>query len=87
MANFLKDKSPIIQIAASIVMEKGEHTLNIKKSVSELLFVGYDDKLIDWIKKFHVTGLNIPFDKFGWFYTVSNYVIMFLTFCYVKESN
>lgn len=40
----------------------GTHT------VRELLFDGYDDPLLDFIRQAHIPGVNLPFDRFGWFY-------------------
>lgn len=37
----------------------------IRKTVRELLFDGYDDPLLDILKKWK--KFNIPFSKFGWF--------------------
>ncbi|XP_055930524.1 protein croquemort-like isoform X2 [Argiope bruennichi] len=36
----------------------------VRKPVRELLFEGYDDKLMKIAKTF----MNLPYDKFGWFY-------------------
>ncbi|GFU56970.1 scavenger receptor class B member 1 [Nephila pilipes] len=36
----------------------------VQKRVRELLFEGYDDKLMTLAKTF----MNLPYDKFGWFY-------------------
>lgn len=37
------------------------------KTVRELLFDGYDDPLLDFLKKLNSSSVKIPFDKFGWF--------------------
>lgn len=45
----------------------------ITKSANELLFEGYEDDLIDVAREMSVTDETIPtipYDKFGWFYTV-----------------
>lgn len=44
----------------------------ISKNVSELLFEGYSDPLLDLAGKLP-SGIDLPipdYDKFGWFYTV-----------------
>ena len=49
----------------------GINSLFVTKNVSQLLFEGYDDPLLNIPMP---PGLNItipPFDKFGWFYMVS----------------
>ncbi len=44
----------------------------VKKSVREFLFDGYGDPLLDLAKLIptSIVPVSIPFDKFGWFYTV-----------------
>ncbi|XP_046389200.1 protein croquemort-like isoform X1 [Ischnura elegans] len=50
-----------------------EGSLFNTKTVRELLFEGYDDKVIYWLKRLEVfTHIHIPFDKFGWFYMRNN---------------
>ncbi|XP_071455044.1 protein croquemort-like [Hetaerina americana] len=54
---------------------KKEGSVFITKTVRELLFDGYNDKIIEWLLKLeHGLHLhfNIPFDKFGWFYMRNN---------------
>ncbi len=44
----------------------------ISKNVSELLFEGYSDPLLD-LASHLPPGINLPipdYDKFGWFYSV-----------------
>lgn len=43
-------------------------SLLITKTARELLFDGYEDKLLHYIKEFpNLPNINIPFTKFGWF--------------------
>jgi len=37
------------------------------KTVRELLFEGYDDPLLDFLRELKIPTINIPFSKFGWF--------------------
>lgn len=51
----------------------GEKT-HIVKSARELLFEGYQSDLIDMardLSSFEDEALEIPYDRFGWFYQVS----------------
>lgn len=42
--------------------------VTITKTVRELLFDGYNDTLLTWVKKFPLPGVKVPpFNKFGWF--------------------
>lgn len=53
--------------------DKGE-TLAVTKTVQELLFDGYEDPLIDIALKLNISGLNLPFKRFGWFVDVSRHI-------------
>ena len=45
----------------------------ITKTVTQLLFDGYDDPLLDAASVIkYLVNISIPFDKFGWFYSVSD---------------
>lgn len=47
--------------------------IHITKTVDELLFTGYEDDLINMAKDMPMFGqekIEVPFDRFGWFYTV-----------------
>lgn len=46
----------------------------VTKEARELLFDGYEDDLIDMARTMSAITplkLNIPYDRFGWFYGVS----------------
>lgn len=47
----------------------------VEKTVDELLFTGYEDKLITMGKMSGMDEDAPPFDRFGWFYMVRNYRI------------
>jgi hypothetical protein len=43
--------------------------IHLTKTASELLFEGYDDPIISVAKDIaKVMGIDVPFDRFGWFY-------------------
>lgn len=44
----------------------GEHLL-VTKTVRELIFEGYDDKILDVLRRLKLKKFEIPFDRFGWF--------------------
>lgn len=44
----------------------GEH-LTITRTVRELVFDGYDDKILDVLRRLNLKKFEIPFDRFGWF--------------------
>jgi CD36 family len=46
--------------------------VQITKNASEWLFDGYADPLMDLMRDNPIFGASdIPYDRFGWFYTVS----------------
>lgn len=47
--------------------------LSITRTVDEMLFTGYSDDMLDMARAMPLFGkdVDVPFDKFGWFYTVS----------------
>lgn len=54
--------------------------LAVTKTVDELLFTGYEDDMITIARdmpSFFGEGVEVPFDRFGWFYTVS---VIYVTF-------
>lgn len=63
----VRHKKLLVRIAVDGLFKVvGEH-LTVTKSVRELLFDGYDDKLLDLVKRTKI--FKVPYDKFGWFYT------------------
>lgn len=49
-------------------MQKLRIRLTVTKTVRELLFNGYNDTLLTFLKKYPLPGVKLPpFDKFGWF--------------------
>lgn len=69
VGNIGRDLNNGIKFLINSALE-AEESLIITKNVSELLFCGYEDNLINLAKKF-APFIKLPFDKFGWFYEVS----------------
>lgn len=67
----IKDENYWIKKGVNIFLKEKEGSLTTTHTVNELLFEGYDDKLLQLAKKLNITSFQIPFDKFGWFYGVS----------------
>lgn len=68
IANLIKNKNAIFKMAVDwILREEGEKLLTTH-TARELIFDGYDDKLLRLVANLSIPGLNIPFSKFGWFY-------------------
>lgn len=70
-AGYMKQKE--VSMGLNIYQE----TLYVTKEAREFLFDGYQDKLIDLaqeMKKYNngKQAVNIPYDRFGWFYEVGS---------------
>lgn len=59
--------------------------MHVMKSVDELVFSGYSDDMITMARTVQLFGkdVEVPFDKFGWFYTVDTCIIRTLSFTYL----
>ncbi|GAB0094338.1 Protein croquemort [Sergentomyia squamirostris] len=51
--------------------EKGAR-MTVTKSVRELLFDGYDDPVLNFVRKLNISSFVIPFTKVGWFVDRNN---------------
>lgn len=58
-------------------MKEMKTQVYVTKTVRELVFDGYDDKMLDLVEKLNIS-INIPFKKFGWFVDVSIYIYFFV---------
>lgn len=64
----MKSKPTLLREFANKIIQSLGRGLTMTKTIRELLFDGYDDKLLVMAKKFNIS--IIPFTKFGWFYQV-----------------
>lgn len=70
--NYLvRNRSIIIKTAVDNAFKKFNQQLTVTKSVRQLLFDGYDDKLVKSLLS-NTQVLKIPFKKFAWFYQKNN---------------
>ncbi|XP_072385233.1 protein croquemort isoform X2 [Diabrotica undecimpunctata] len=67
IASLVKDKNYIVLIGVDFFLEEYKINLTVTKTVEEFTFEGYEDDLLNLVQKLNITGLNIPFKKFGWF--------------------
>ncbi|XP_045478674.1 protein croquemort-like isoform X2 [Harmonia axyridis] len=68
VGNIVKHKSLLVRRGVNFLLEEKQIKLTVTKTVREFLFEGYNDTLLNFLKKIHLKGIDIPFDKFGWFY-------------------
>lgn len=55
----------------SVVLNMYDQKVHVIKTVDEMLFTGYSDDLIDVAQQMTMfSDVKVPFDRFGWFYTV-----------------
>jgi hypothetical protein len=53
-----------------------DQQIHLSKTADELLFKGYDDPIISFAKEIaKMMGIDVPFDRFGWFYMVIIYLL------------
>ncbi|XP_031627454.1 protein croquemort-like isoform X2 [Contarinia nasturtii] len=62
----LRHSNAIIKMGANAIMDVMKVKLTVTKTVRELLFDGYSDPFLTFVKKLPV-GNAPPFSKFGWF--------------------
>lgn len=76
----------IKQKSVSIGLTMYNQRVDITKTASELLFDGYQDDLIDMARLMPTffgndEAITVPFDRFGWFYTVTLVFFDSIKFC------
>lgn len=69
VANKIKDMNYVAKKLANLALKGLERSIITTRTVDELLFTGYEDKILNIISKLKIKGLNVPFSKFGWFYS------------------
>ena len=61
------------EVSAGITLY--DQNVYITKTASELLFEGYEDDFIgmarEYVEKYGEGGVEIPYERFGWFFGVS----------------
>lgn len=57
----------ILKIPVNYILNERGGSLMVTKTVRQLIFDGYDDVLLDFLKDSELP-YDLPFDKFGWFY-------------------
>jgi hypothetical protein len=66
----------------SLAISSTKQTLAVTHTVGDMLFDGYSDPLLDFAKKLPTfAGVDIPYDKFGWFYLVGKFLIYKINIC------
>lgn len=69
----MKNYNSIVKRVVNALL-KVEESFAINRSVREWLFDGFSDPVLDVatkLRELKIVDIPIPYDKFGWFYTVS----------------
>jgi len=61
--------NPMVQLIVDALVKSVE-PMFVTKTVSQLMFEGYEDELLNITTRMNVSDFQVPFDKFGWFYPV-----------------
>ncbi|KAK4887314.1 hypothetical protein RN001_003585 [Aquatica leii] len=77
IVNKVKNMPYLVKRAVNAALVVFKESLYVSKTVDELLFTGYHDKILDELHEFNV---SLPFDKFAWFYGKNNSVTFDGTF-------
>lgn len=72
VGNKAKDLNIIFKILINRALKWGEKALFQTRTVDELIFKGYEDKILSILANLTIPGFSIPFTKFGWFYGRNN---------------
>jgi len=69
----IRKDSRFIKAMLNIAINSFFTQIHVSRKVREFIFEGYSDPLLDLAKLIPagIAPISIPFDKFGWFYTVS----------------
>lgn len=66
LGNIVRFQRPLLRKFANLLMKAVKENVIVTKNVSQLIYDGYEDKLLEIARKLNITTL--PYDKFGWFY-------------------
>ncbi|XP_045768243.1 protein croquemort-like [Maniola jurtina] len=69
VAYVLRHQPEYIRLPVDIFMRMYHEHLFMTANVSSWLFDGIDDPILDLAQRFPDLPIDIPYDKFGWFYT------------------
>ncbi|XP_059617325.1 protein croquemort-like [Phlebotomus argentipes] len=67
IAYTLRHQSVVVKMIVNFLFKEKGARMTITRTVRELLFDGYDDPILDFVRKLNISGFVIPFKKVGWF--------------------
>ncbi|CAH0714638.1 unnamed protein product, partial [Brenthis ino] len=69
VAYIMRFQPTIFKVSVDVFMRMYHEDMFLKANVSQWVFEGIDDPILDIAQRFPELPINIPYDKFGWFYT------------------
>lgn len=67
VAYAMRHQPNVFKIVANYMLNHKGGSLFVSKTVRELLYDGYDDQLLTFLRGLNSTAFLIPYNKFGWF--------------------
>ncbi|XP_038214781.1 protein croquemort-like [Zerene cesonia] len=68
VAYYMRHQHPLLKIPVDVFMRMFHEDMFVSANVSSWMFDGIDDPILDIAERFPDLPIDIPFDKFGWFY-------------------
>ncbi|XP_046415486.1 protein croquemort-like isoform X2 [Neodiprion fabricii] len=68
VGHFVRNENIAVRLTVNLMLERYGESLFVTKTARELLFEGYSNAFLDFVHTLDIPGVNIPFEKFGWFY-------------------
>lgn len=67
IGNLVRYKHYLVKRGVNFFLKEKKVKLAITKTVDEFIFKGYEDPMLDLLHKLNISGVNVPYTKFGWF--------------------
>ncbi|XP_045485858.1 protein croquemort [Pieris rapae] len=68
IAYFMRHSHPLIKVTVDVFLRTLHEHMFLSAPVADWLFNGIDDPVLRIVEHFPDLPINIPYDKFGWFY-------------------
>jgi hypothetical protein len=81
----MRHQRPFVNVIVDSFLKAYHSNIFTTARVGDWLFDGIDDPVLDVANEIPFLPISIPYDKFGWFYTVSfcYFLSIFYTTCLV----
>lgn len=72
VAYVLRNQHPLLKVPVDVFMRMFHDNMFLTAPVRNWLFDGIEDPVLDVANHFPDLPINIPYDRFGWFYEVGS---------------